>query len=120
MLTQSFGSEESNAESDTLTAVQFDHTGQYLATGDQGGRIVLFSRDEDKPSSKKVRNNNDRRRLHFERITHKSFFFFLSFFLFSMHDIDHIADIFFSLIFVGTKTNRKRIFMASLFSISKS
>lgn len=28
--------------------VEFDHTGDYLATGDKGGRVVLFERNETK------------------------------------------------------------------------
>jgi hypothetical protein len=28
---------------DTITSVQFDGSGEYLATGDRGGRIVLFT-----------------------------------------------------------------------------
>lgn len=31
-------------EADIITAVEFDHTGDYLATGDKGGRVVLFER----------------------------------------------------------------------------
>lgn len=31
---------------DVISAVEFDHTGNYLATGDKGGRIVLFERNE--------------------------------------------------------------------------
>ena len=27
---------------DVLSAVEFDHTGQFLATGDKGGRVVIF------------------------------------------------------------------------------
>ena len=38
---------------DTLTTVQFDATGEYLATGDKGGRIVVFQRDT--PSGSSVR-----------------------------------------------------------------
>lgn len=26
--------------------MEFDHTGNYLATGDKGGRVVLFERNE--------------------------------------------------------------------------
>ncbi|KAJ3276792.1 protein phosphatase 2A regulatory subunit cdc55 [Terramyces sp. JEL0728] len=33
---------------DIITAVQFDQTGDYLATGDYGGRIVLFERNDGK------------------------------------------------------------------------
>lgn len=32
---------------DLITAVEFDPTGDYLATGDRGGRVVLFERNED-------------------------------------------------------------------------
>ncbi|DBB09913.1 hypothetical protein WJX82_004988 [Trebouxia sp. C0006] len=31
-------------EADIISAVTFDHTGQHLATGDRGGRVVLFER----------------------------------------------------------------------------
>ena len=31
---------------DIISAVEFDHTGDYLATGDRGGRVVLFERNE--------------------------------------------------------------------------
>ncbi|CAD6623463.1 XXYS1_4_G0033810.mRNA.1.CDS.1 [Saccharomyces cerevisiae] len=31
-------------EADLITAVEFDYTGNYLATGDKGGRVVLFER----------------------------------------------------------------------------
>ena len=30
---------------DIISAVEFDHTGEFLATGDKGGRIVLFQRE---------------------------------------------------------------------------
>ena len=66
MLSQSFGSEEAIAESDTLTAVQFDHTGEYLATGDHGGRIVLFSREADTNEAKGRLCNN-------KKVRHKDF-----------------------------------------------
>ena len=29
-------------EADLITAVEFDYTGNYLATGDKGGRVVPF------------------------------------------------------------------------------
>ncbi|KAL6937679.1 protein phosphatase 2A regulatory subunit cdc55 [Hanseniaspora osmophila] len=32
-------------EADIITSVEFDHTGDYLATGDRGGRVVLFERN---------------------------------------------------------------------------
>lgn len=31
-------------EADIITASEFDHTGNFLATGDKGGRVVLFER----------------------------------------------------------------------------
>lgn len=38
---------------DIISAVEFDHTGDYLATGDKGGRVVLFERNE---SVRRLRN----------------------------------------------------------------
>lgn len=35
-------------EADVISTVEFDHTGNYLATGDKGGRVVLFERNESK------------------------------------------------------------------------
>ncbi|KAJ3499314.1 hypothetical protein NLG97_g430 [Lecanicillium saksenae] len=35
---------------DIISTVEFDHTGNYLATGDKGGRVVLFERNETKKS----------------------------------------------------------------------
>ncbi|CCF57288.1 hypothetical protein KAFR_0C02950 [Kazachstania africana CBS 2517] len=35
-------------EADIITASEFDHTGNYLATGDKGGRVVLFERNNNK------------------------------------------------------------------------
>ncbi len=32
------------AAADIISAVEFDHSGDFLATGDQGGRVVLFER----------------------------------------------------------------------------
>lgn len=34
------------AAADIISTVEFDHTGNYLATGDKGGRVVLFERNE--------------------------------------------------------------------------
>ena len=37
---------------DIISTVEFDATGNYLATGDKGGRVVLFERNESvRPSS---------------------------------------------------------------------
>lgn len=35
-----------NLTADIISTVEFDHTGNYLATGDKGGRVVLFERNE--------------------------------------------------------------------------
>jgi hypothetical protein len=34
------------ASADIISTVEFDQTGDYLATGDKGGRVVLFERNE--------------------------------------------------------------------------
>ncbi len=38
-------------EADIISTVEFDHTGDYLATGDRGGRVVLFERNSNKKNS---------------------------------------------------------------------
>ncbi|ODQ66945.1 protein phosphatase 2A regulatory subunit PR55 [Nadsonia fulvescens var. elongata DSM 6958] len=42
------GDIENITEADVISTVEFDHTGDYLATGDKGGRVVLFERNESK------------------------------------------------------------------------
>ncbi|KAJ8655068.1 hypothetical protein O0I10_009275 [Lichtheimia ornata] len=42
------GESDNITEADIISAVEFDHTGNYLATGDKGGRVVLFERNESK------------------------------------------------------------------------
>ncbi|ANB14147.1 protein phosphatase 2A regulatory subunit CDC55 [Sugiyamaella lignohabitans] len=42
------GDIENITEADVISAVEFDDTGNYLATGDKGGRVVLFERNETK------------------------------------------------------------------------
>ncbi|KAK9461618.1 WD40-repeat-containing domain protein [Lipomyces oligophaga] len=42
------GDSEDVTEADIISTVEFDHTGNYLATGDKGGRVVLFERNETK------------------------------------------------------------------------
>ncbi|ORE08639.1 protein phosphatase 2A regulatory subunit PR55 [Rhizopus microsporus var. microsporus] len=42
------GESDDITEADIISAVEFDHTGDYLATGDKGGRVVLFERNENK------------------------------------------------------------------------
>lgn len=38
-------------EADLLSALEFDHTGEYLATGDRGGRVVLLEQVENNQRS---------------------------------------------------------------------
>lgn len=42
------GDIENITEADIISTVEFDHTGEFLATGDRGGRVVLFERNQDK------------------------------------------------------------------------
>ncbi|KAH9000338.1 protein phosphatase 2A regulatory B subunit [Lactarius akahatsu] len=44
------GDVEDITEADIISAVEFDSTGNYLATGDKGGRVVLFERNDMKKS----------------------------------------------------------------------
>jgi len=37
-------------DSDVLTAVSYDKTGEYLAVGDKGGRVIIFRYNELKSS----------------------------------------------------------------------
>ncbi|KAJ1987951.1 protein phosphatase 2A regulatory subunit cdc55 [Dimargaris cristalligena] len=51
--TQCFGDKaeiDEVTEADIISTVEFDPTGNYLATGDKGGRVVLFERTENKKS----------------------------------------------------------------------
>lgn len=40
-------------EADIISAVEFDQTGDYLATGDKGGRVVLFEKNDSGAANKK-------------------------------------------------------------------
>lgn len=42
------GDIETITEADIISTVEFDQTGDYLATGDRGGRVVLFERNKHK------------------------------------------------------------------------
>ena len=62
---QCFGEKDADeefSEADVLSAVEFDETGQFLATGDKGGRIVVFERAESKTNSKGAGRGAGRRR----------------------------------------------------------
>lgn len=39
-------SEESSTDADIISCVEFSHDGELLATGDKGGRVVIFQRDQ--------------------------------------------------------------------------
>ncbi|CDH51402.1 protein phosphatase 2a regulatory b subunit [Lichtheimia corymbifera JMRC:FSU:9682] len=41
------GDSDDITDADLITAVEFDPTGNYLATGDRSGRVVLFERNDD-------------------------------------------------------------------------
>ena len=43
---------------DIISTVEFDHTGNYLATGDKGGRVVLFERNETVSIATFLQTNN--------------------------------------------------------------
>ncbi|CAM9170247.1 unnamed protein product, partial [Choristocarpus tenellus] len=65
-LSQCFGdcsSEKEVTEADILSAVNFDSTGEYLATGDRGGRVVIFKKSsagkQKVSSSGKVKRTSD-------------------------------------------------------------
>ena len=50
---QCFGDKDAStdfSEADILSAVEFDPTGQFLATGDKGGRVVIFRRADADPA----------------------------------------------------------------------
>ncbi|KAK8843419.1 serine/threonine-protein phosphatase 2A regulatory subunit B beta isoform [Kwoniella newhampshirensis] len=49
------GEVEDITEADIISTVEFDHTGDYLATGDKGGRVVLFERNEQKRGYKTIK-----------------------------------------------------------------
>ncbi|KAG1169930.1 hypothetical protein G6F70_000500 [Rhizopus microsporus] len=44
------GDSDDITDADIISTVEFDQTGDYLATGDKGGRVVLFERNESKKS----------------------------------------------------------------------
>lgn len=45
------GDIENITEADIISTVEFDNTGRFLATGDKGGRVVLFERNGSKKNS---------------------------------------------------------------------
>lgn len=56
---------EEVGEADIVSAVEFDDTGDFLAAGDKGGRIVLFKKDDTKVrkcDSNSVKHTKDKGR----------------------------------------------------------
>uniref|UniRef100_A0A8C3WPT1 Protein phosphatase 2 regulatory subunit Bbeta n=1 Tax=Catagonus wagneri TaxID=51154 RepID=A0A8C3WPT1_9CETA len=41
-------------EADIISTVEFNHTGELLATGDKGGRVVIFQREQEEGLSDSV------------------------------------------------------------------
>lgn len=39
---------------DIISAIEFDRTGNHLATGDRGGRVVLFERTDTREASQSI------------------------------------------------------------------
>ncbi|KJH47537.1 WD domain, G-beta repeat protein [Dictyocaulus viviparus] len=38
--------DDTHTEADVISCVEYSHDGEYLATGDKGGRVVIFQRDQ--------------------------------------------------------------------------
>ncbi|WFC97952.1 protein phosphatase 2A regulatory subunit cdc55 [Malassezia yamatoensis] len=60
-------------EADIISTVEFDPTGNYLATGDKGGRVVMFERS----STSSGKKNNCEYRFHTEFQSHEPEFDYL-------------------------------------------
>uniref|UniRef100_A0A452Q9K6 Protein phosphatase 2 regulatory subunit Bgamma n=1 Tax=Ursus americanus TaxID=9643 RepID=A0A452Q9K6_URSAM len=46
-------------EADIISTVEFNHTGELLATGDKGGRVVIFQREPEIKLSNYGRSLNE-------------------------------------------------------------
>lgn len=54
---QVFGEGRNAVDDDVVSAVEFDSTGDFIAAGDRGGRIIIFEREQkSKEASKKSKN----------------------------------------------------------------
>jgi serine/threonine-protein phosphatase 2A regulatory subunit B len=49
--------DENVGEADVISCVEFDGTGDFLATGDKGGRLVIFQRNRDSKNSRREEFN---------------------------------------------------------------
>ncbi|XP_050225435.1 serine/threonine protein phosphatase 2A 55 kDa regulatory subunit B beta isoform-like [Mercurialis annua] len=50
---------------DVVSALEFDKSGDYLAVGDKGGRVVIFERNDGKDTSNQHNSRNELERLDF-------------------------------------------------------
>ncbi|CAI8052305.1 Protein phosphatase PP2A 55 kDa regulatory subunit, partial [Geodia barretti] len=50
--------EEEVTEADIISTVEFNHDGEFLATGDKGGRVVIFQRDGTKMRQSRRRTSS--------------------------------------------------------------
>lgn len=80
------GVQSEQTDADILSAVEFDQTGRYLATGDRGGRVVVFESDraaafsrgdEVKRGDGKKRKGTTEYRFHCEFQSHEPEFDYL-------------------------------------------
>jgi len=83
-LSQVFGGdkapEEEIPEADIVSCIQFNETGEYLAAGDKGGRIVIFERnDPPKPSVSAVAAEEGEKKKHRRSNPKAEFKFFAEF-----------------------------------------
>ncbi len=44
---------------DVVSAIEFDDSGDYIAVGDRGGRIVLFDRGNNSKADKSAKKTSD-------------------------------------------------------------
>eukprot|EP01113_Clastostelium_recurvatum_P010014 TRINITY_DN1489_c0_g1_i1.p1 TRINITY_DN1489_c0_g1~~TRINITY_DN1489_c0_g1_i1.p1 ORF type:complete len:506 (+),score=104.80 TRINITY_DN1489_c0_g1_i1:86-1519(+) len=81
--TQVFGDRspvEEVTDVDVVSAIEFDETGDYIAAGDRGGRIVIFERAQDKQhatSKKKENKSTPEYKFHAEFQSHEPEFDYL-------------------------------------------
>jgi len=68
---------EEVSDVDVVSAIEFDETGDFIAAGDRGGRVVLFERCQDKPSAKKKEVKAPEYKFHVEFQSHEPEFDYL-------------------------------------------
>lgn len=68
---------EEVSDVDIVSAVEFDETGEYIATGDRGGRVVIFEKCQDKQQSKKKETKTPEYKFYVEFQSHEPEFDYL-------------------------------------------